>query len=58
MLGKLLVDLVLGAEGREAVGHDIDATDDAHALDGGEVAGMLVGHASGTEDKQAHWIDP
>ena len=55
---KLLADLVLGAEGGEPLGNDIDAADDAHARDGGEVPGMLVGHAAGAENKQAHGSFP
>jgi hypothetical protein len=45
---------MLGAESREALGHHIDAAHYTHAADGGEVPGMLVGHASSTENKQAH----
>ena len=54
MLGKCRSILCSAQKGGQALGHDIDAAYDAHALDGGEVAGMLVGHASGAKDEQTH----
>ena len=56
--GELPVDLVLGAERGEPLRVDIDTADDVTPSMAEKLRGMLVGHAAGAENEQAHDSPP